>query len=69
MKTIVDSWHSGITGVRLAGQFADYAHLLLEDEVEDIDHLESVAEVVARATKDCKSPARNLQSLEVVDRG
>ena len=47
MKTIVDSWHSGITGVRLAGQFADYAHLLLEDEVEDIDHLESVAEVVA----------------------
>ena len=50
MKTIVDSWHSGIDGARLAGKFAQATHELREADAP-LDYGEEAARVVALASK------------------
>ena len=68
MKTVIpSSWHSGAAGVRIFGQLSEYAHLLSTDEASDIDNPEVAVEVVRRATKGCKSLARQLQLLEELE--
>ena len=66
MKTIVDSWHSGIDGVRLAGKFAAATHELREAD-GPVDYGEEAARVVALASKITKSPGRALAALEEVE--
>ena len=57
MRTIVDSWHSGIDGARLAGKFAHVTHELREAEGPR-DHGDEADRVAALAFKVTKPPGR-----------
>ena len=55
MKTIVNSWHDGISGPRLAPQFKAESSHLRDDDGSNPDNPEDVRRVVALATKENKA--------------
>ena len=59
MKTVINLWHTGIAGTRLAHRFSERTRLLHDDDATELDDAEEVAWVVALATtKECKSLRR-----------
>ena len=51
MKTIINSWHNGITGVRLARQFATETRRLRDADADDAPVSPDVQRVMALAIK------------------
>ena len=67
MKSVVYSWHDGISGPRLAAQFGENARHLRDTDADDMDNPEEVQRVVALATKGCKSLPKTLLSLTQIE--
>ena len=47
MKTVVNCWHDGISGPRLARQFTENTRHLHDGDTDDIDNADEVRRVVA----------------------
>ena len=69
MKSVVYSWHDGISGPRLAAQFGENTRHLRDGDADDVDNSEEVQRVADLASKDCKSLPKTLLSLSDPDRG
>ena len=67
MKSVVYSWHDGISGPRLAAQFGDNTRHLRDGDADDVDNAEEVRRVVDQASKDCKSLPKTLLSLTQIE--
>ena len=52
MKTIIESWHSGISGTRLAAKFAAHVHTLREEDAADAYNVDEVSRAAGAFTKD-----------------
>ena len=65
MKTVINLWHTGIAGTRLAHQFSERTRLIHDDDATELDDAEEVTRVVTLATKECKSLSRTLTDLRL----
>ena len=67
MKSVVYSWHDGISGPRLAAQFGENTRHLRDRDADGVDNPEEVQRVVDLATKDSKPLPKTLLSLTQIE--